>query len=282
MNKSFVKNEELFIRVRIWEKSLLATWESETNLMIDLKGRAGISLFQGGCHRPKQEATQPRPSPENWIKDSPSMAPTWTLCTRTQEKGTVTPQETCLWVSGSLQWRRGSGVACCRVGGADCSSTCPGSFEGGHHYLHYLHHSIVKSLSRVWLFATPWNVSYQAPLSMGGKNTGAGCHFLLQGIFPTQGPNSGLPHCKQTFYHLSHQGSPSLECTTIVWVSEVAQSCLTLYDPMNCSLPDSSIYGIFQARIRKWFTISFSSVPCFVRTFHHDLSILGGPTRHGS
>ena len=35
-----------------------------------------------------------------------------------------------------------------------------------------------------------------------------GCHFLLQGIFPTQGWNPGLPHCRQTLCHLSHQGSP--------------------------------------------------------------------------
>ena len=35
-----------------------------------------------------------------------------------------------------------------------------------------------------------------------------GCHFLLQGIFPTQGSNPGLPHCRQMLYHLSHQGSP--------------------------------------------------------------------------
>ena len=39
-----------------------------------------------------------------------------------------------------------------------------------------------------------------------GKNTGVGCHALLQGIFPTQGSNPGLPHCRQIFYHLSHQG----------------------------------------------------------------------------
>ena len=36
-----------------------------------------------------------------------------------------------------------------------------------------------------------------------------GCHFLLQGIFPTQGLNPGLPHCRQTLYHLSHQGNLS-------------------------------------------------------------------------
>ena len=40
-----------------------------------------------------------------------------------------------------------------------------------------------------------------------GKNTGVGCHALLQGIFPTQGLNPGLPHCKRILYHLSHQGS---------------------------------------------------------------------------
>ena len=40
-----------------------------------------------------------------------------------------------------------------------------------------------------------------------GKNTGVGCHFLLQETFSTQGLNLGLPHCRQTLYHLSHQGS---------------------------------------------------------------------------
>ena len=35
------------------------------------------------------------------------------------------------------------------------------------------------------------------PWDSPGKNTGVGCHFLLQGIFPTQGLNPGLPHCKQ-------------------------------------------------------------------------------------
>ena len=40
-----------------------------------------------------------------------------------------------------------------------------------------------------------------------GNNTGAHCHTLLQGIFPTQGLNPGLPHCRQILYHLSHQGS---------------------------------------------------------------------------
>ena len=41
-----------------------------------------------------------------------------------------------------------------------------------------------------------------------GKNTGVGCHALLQGIFPTQGLNPGLPHCRWICYHLSLQGKP--------------------------------------------------------------------------
>ena len=43
-----------------------------------------------------------------------------------------------------------------------------------------------------------------------GKNTGVGCHALIQGIFPTQGSNPGLLHCRQILYHLSHQGSPNV------------------------------------------------------------------------
>ena len=41
-----------------------------------------------------------------------------------------------------------------------------------------------------------------------GNGTGVDCHFLLQGIFPTQGSNPGLQHCRQMLYRLSHQGSP--------------------------------------------------------------------------
>ena len=65
-----------------------------------------------------------------------------------------------------------------------------------------------KSLSHVWLFANPWTVACQVPLSMTspGQNTGMGSHSLLQGIFPTQGSNPGLPCCRQISYQLNHQG----------------------------------------------------------------------------
>ena len=63
-----------------------------------------------------------------------------------------------------------------------------------------------KSLSLVWLFAThglysPWN----SP----GQKTGVGSRSLLQGIFPTQGLNPGLPHCRRILYQLSQKGSPN-------------------------------------------------------------------------
>ena len=45
------------------------------------------------------------------------------------------------------------------------------------------------------------------PWDFPGKSTGVGCHFLLQRIFPTQGSNPDLPHCRQTLYCLNHKGS---------------------------------------------------------------------------
>ena len=57
----------------------------------------------------------------------------------------------------------------------------------------------VQSLSRVWLFTTPWIVARQTlcPWSFPGKDTGVGCHFLLQGIFLSQGTN---PHLLRLLY----------------------------------------------------------------------------------
>ena len=60
-----------------------------------------------------------------------------------------------------------------------------------------------KSFSRVRLFATPLYSPWDSP----GQNTGVGSLSLLQEIFPTQGSNPGLLHCRQSLYHLSHKGS---------------------------------------------------------------------------
>ena len=75
-----------------------------------------------------------------------------------------------------------------------------------------LHHSVVSDSSRPHRLQPtrllrPWNFP--------GKGTGVSCHFLLQGIFPTQELNLGLPHCRQTLYHLSHQGSSIIEISPI-------------------------------------------------------------------
>ena len=64
-------------------------------------------------------------------------------------------------------------------------------------------------ISHVRLFETPWMVACQAPLSWNflGKNTGVGCRFLLQGIFPTQGSNPCLLHWQVGSLPLSHLGT---------------------------------------------------------------------------
>ena len=67
----------------------------------------------------------------------------------------------------------------------------------------------------------------ESPWDSPGKNTGVGCHFLLQ-------------------------------CMKVKSESEVAQSCPTLSDPMDCSWPGSSVHGIFQARVLEWGAIVFS------------------------
>ena len=91
------------------------------------------------------------------------------------------------------------------------------------------------------------------PWDSPGKNTGVGCHFLLQ-------------------------------CRKVKSESEVAQSRLTLSDPMDCSPPGSSVHGIFQARALEWGAIAFSPLiptefisenPCQSKYyFRHFLNIL--------
>ena len=66
-----------------------------------------------------------------------------------------------------------------------------------------------KLFSHVWVFVTP------SPWNSPGQNTGVGSLSFLQGNFPTQGLNPGLPHCRQILYQLSHQGSPRI----LQWVA---------------------------------------------------------------
>ena len=115
----------------------------------------------------------------------------------------------------------------------------------------------VKSLSRVWLFATPWTVACTrllCPWDFLGKSTGVGCHFLLQGIFLTQGSNPGLPHCKQTLYRLSHQGSPPSK----FYVKR--EHFFHFWKFLNWEL-QVKIYKPIIAICRNWHLLSFCCVP---------------------
>ena len=86
-----------------------------------------------------------------------------------------------------------------------------------------------------------------SPWNSPGQNTGVGSFSLLQGIFPTQRSSWGLLHCRQILYQLSYQGSPQKALKV-----KVAQSCLTLFDPM-----DYTVHGILQARILEWVAFPF-------------------------
>ena len=79
---------------------------------------------------------------------------------------------------------------------------------------------LLSRFSRIRLCATPETAAHQAsrPWDSPGKNTGVGCHFLLQ-------------------------------CMKVKSESEVAQSCPTPSDPMDCNLPGPSVHGVFQARV---------------------------------
>ena len=83
----------------------------------------------------------------------------------------------------------------------------------------------------------------RCPWDSPGKNTGVGCHCLLQ-------------------------------CIKVKSESEVTQSCLILCDPMDCSLPGSSVHRIFQARVLEWGAIAFSLESCTDTIYLKILSFL--------
>ena len=106
--------------------------------------------------------------------------------------------------------------------------------------------------SRVWLFATPWITARQASLSITNSRSSP--------YSATKPRNSGFPVLwfrKYCFNDL--HGSIIIVSMIYKSESEVAQSCLTLCDPMDCSLRGSSVHGIFQARVLEWVAIAFSS-----------------------
>ena len=67
-----------------------------------------------------------------------------------------------------------------------------------------------------------------------------------------------LAHIHMTYFKEARRATINWFCWNVEKESEVAQSCPTLCDPVDCSLPDSSVHGILQARILEWVAISFS------------------------
>ena len=112
----------------------------------------------------------------------------------------------------------------------------------------YMHTCV---LGHVWVFATPWTVARQAPLLMGFSRQEYWSRLPCSppGDHLNSGIDPRLLHCRQILYHLSHQFS------SVQFSSSVVSD---LCDPMDCSLPGSSVHRIFQARILEWVAISSS------------------------
>ena len=104
---------------------------------------------------------------------------------------------------------------------------------------------LLSHLSRVRFCATPEMAAHPAPPSLdsSGENTGVGCTFLLQRM-------------------------------KVKSESEVAQSCPTPSDPVECSLPGCSIHGIFQASVLEWVDVAFSNGQNSKVKFHHRFDCL--------
>ena len=84
-----------------------------------------------------------------------------------------------------------------------------------------------------------------------GKNIGVGTHSLLQGIFPTQGLNSGLKHYRQILYCLSHQGSPLVNNKWSVNIRLFEKNCHCQLSEMNTCCVSGSVVKWFRVKVCK-------------------------------
>ena len=108
-------------------------------------------------------------------------------------------------------------------------------------YLLPTFHEVVKwSVSHSVMSDSLWPNGLQPtgllyPWNCPGEHTGVACHFLLQGIFPTQKLNQVLLYCRQILYHLSHQGSPfrklRMDIHDVHWPKKCEHQwlCITVY-----------------------------------------------------
>ena len=109
-------------------------------------------------------------------------------------------------------------------------------------------------LSRVWLFETPWTVAHQALQSMefSRQEYWSGLPFPSPGDLPNPGTEPGRPALQADALPSEPPGKPQESESVVV------QSCPTLCDLMDCSLPGSSAHGIFKARVAESVAISYT------------------------
>ena len=130
----------------------------------------------------------------------------------------------------------------------------------------HVHGSPITQYAERGFDGLPSRARLLCPWDSSVKNTGVDCHVLLQGIFPTQEVKLGLLHCKQILYRLSYERYSwciILYVKSVQWFTmfKACMKCSVMSDscdPVDCSLPDSSLRGISQARIMEWVAVSSS------------------------
>ena len=143
-----------------------------------------------------------------------------------------------------------------------CLYTSPPSWVTALLWLRDLHDSM-----NLWAMPCAWlgNITNSMDMNLGklwemvrDRETwsAAVCGVAKSQRWQPSNNNKCTSHC--TFFNHDSFILQLEVCTSYEWVSEVTQSCPTLCDPMDCSLPGFSIHGIFQARILEWVAISFS------------------------
>ena len=129
---------------------------------------------------------------------------------------------------------------------------------------------MLSHFSSVWLFATLWTIAARllCPWDSLGKNTGVGCHALLQGIFPTQRSNPWLLHCRQILY---------------CWATREALTkviCLML-DSNHMDGPGCLYTTVNQCQLNNKYCITFHVDNIQVKVFYLDyLTNLKRPSNH--
>ena len=113
---------------------------------------------------------------------------------------------------------------------------------------------------------------------------GVDCHFLLQGIFPTQESNPGLPHCRQMLYRLSHQGrlirhESSVNNQPVYWCNQLCLSQAPWLQTWAWLSPDTNTWHCLCLRVCKhWVVVSSSEsqLACEIAESFWFISVIPG------